>query len=216
MAASTSAMPVSAPRCGAASGPPTAASSATARCCSAVSEAATSAASASAGVACFLASDDAAYISGQTLYVDAASPSTRASASPGRASDAGTGSAGAEPQEQEAVLLARRGEPKRPRVRQERAVEEALGVAADQERRQRQAQLVQQAGGGELRVQGGAAFGEHRLEAARPEGVDRAGEVDVVLAGDDHVGDLGGPGARLRRRRRHRDHDRLSVLGGEE
>jgi enoyl-[acyl-carrier-protein] reductase (NADH) len=70
MAASTSAIPVSAPRCGAASGPPTAPSSATARCCSAVSETATSAASASAGVACFLASDDAAYITGQTLYVD--------------------------------------------------------------------------------------------------------------------------------------------------
>lgn len=63
-------------------------------------------------------------------------------------------------EEQETVLLRDMGQDERDRAVQGQPVDDAHGVAAQQRRRHREAQLVDQFGGGELGVKAGAALDE--------------------------------------------------------
>ena len=59
-------------------------------------------------------------------------------------------------------------------------------VAPDDRRHERERQLVDDPGGQGRREQGRPALAEHVPQAALGEGVERARQVDVVVAGDEH------------------------------
>ena len=84
----------------------------------------------------------------------------------------------------------------------------AFRAAADDHRGHRQAQLVDEPGPrrvAPLRV--GPPSQSTAAEPALPEGMQRRRQVDVPLAGHDHVGDRSGPGELFLRGGGHRDDD---------
>ncbi|MFN8145969.1 MAG: hypothetical protein U0R76_00775 [Candidatus Nanopelagicales bacterium] len=79
-----------------------------------------------------------------------------------------------------------------------------------------QQRLVEQAGRGKLREEVRAALGVHAVQPALVEGAHRAVQVDVVVAGDDHVGALGDRVEAGRIGCAAGDHDGADLRPGEE
>jgi glucose 1-dehydrogenase len=164
-----------------------------------------------AAAAAFLCSDEAAYITGQTLFVDGG-----LTLYPSFETTWSSELRGAVPQEKEPVLLAQRPDlPARP-GRQGRAGQDPPGIAPGQQRGHGEAQFIQQACRRELPVQGGATLREHAGVSAFGQRPERGRQVNIPLPGDDHVGEVGGLLALVRRRFGDGDHDRRRVRGGEE
>jgi glucose 1-dehydrogenase len=124
-----------------------------------------------AAAVAFLCSDEAAYITGQTLFIDGgltlypSFETTWSSELPGVPR--------AVPEEKEPVLLAQRPELPAGPGRQHRSGQDPLGIAPGQQRGHGKAQFIQQACRGELPVQAGAALREHAGVSAFGQGAQR-------------------------------------------
>jgi hypothetical protein len=94
------------------------------------------------------------------------------------------------------------------------AGQDPVGARARQQRADRQAQLVQQAGRGQLGQQVRSALGEHPLVAAIGQRADRGVQVDGGLAGRDDVRAPRQLGPQVLRRRGGGDDDGAGVRRG--
>src|SRR5262245_50646393 len=98
-----------------------------------------------------------------------------------------SGRPGAE--EERAVLLAHRPQPHARRRGEPAAGEDPTDPVAHHQRTDGQAELVEQAGGGELAVQARAALRQHRGSAGLAQREQRAAQVHAAVTGHDQLGD---------------------------
>ena len=116
--------------------------------------------------------------------------------------------------QEEAVVLQDVGQPERQRPGGDGAGDDPARAGAGQQRADRQAQLIEQAGRDQLAQQLRAAFGEQPPVTAIGERVHRCVQVHGLPAGHDDIGALGQLGAALGRRCGGGDDDRAGVRRG--